>query len=111
MKSQSRTGCPGHLAAGILTVFTGLAILSQSRTGCPGHLALGEWEELPSDIQVSIPNGLPRPFSPTGIAAANAIPRLSQSRTGCPGHLAVEPDDRLSLDTPGLNPERAAQAI
>ncbi len=41
-------------------------------------------------LKVSIPDGLPRPFSPH---AANVIPlhdSAFQSRTGSPGHLAWE---------------------
>src|SRR6266571_2344695 len=37
---------------------------------------------------VSIPNGLPRPFSPDRRATSNQQKRLFQSRPGSPGHLA-----------------------
>src|SRR5205807_1515835 len=38
-------------------------VLFQSRTGFPGHLALGFLPAATAVVDVSIPNGLPRPFS------------------------------------------------
>src|SRR5947209_5794642 len=61
--SQSRTGFPGHLASLTDVFVASNSKSSQSRTGFPGHLAgmdYGSEQALPT---VSIPNGLPRPFS------------------------------------------------
>ncbi len=85
---------------------------------------------------VSIPNGLPRPFSRYAIGRDRAVDALFQSRTGFPGHLASasEPTSHLAQPLfqsrtgfPGhlaaddfqlprfhdssFNPERASQAI
>ncbi len=59
---QSQTGFPGHLA-GTHSSNTCRTRRFQSQTGFPGHLArhlVLSWEP---PLSVSIPNGLPRPFS------------------------------------------------
>ncbi len=61
---QSRTGFPGHLASGCAHATLYLNALFQSRTGFPGHLAKGRNNAERQSWGVSIPNGLPRPFSP-----------------------------------------------
>ncbi len=89
------------------------AVMFQSRTGFPGHLANATMTRLSHKCKVSIPNGLPRPFSPgcsmgsgrkSNVSIPNGLPRpfslcpvahqsmactSFQSRTGFPGHLAV----------------------
>jgi len=61
-------------------------------------------------FDVSIPNGLPRPFRP-----GNTIRELYdgvkfQSRTGFPGHSDAE-TGAIGRALAGFNPERASQAI
>ena len=60
--------------------------LFQSRTGFPGHLALAYQCAYPGNQYVSIPNGLPRPFS-------QLMLKICEERKE------------------GFNPERASQAI
>ena len=83
----------------------------QSQTGFPGHLAMEFYYSLPEDDPVSIPDGLPRPFSRRRRGPQRAVIVRFQSQTGFPGHLAV-------VDTPSVidihqrfNPRRASQAI
>src|SRR5262249_1310900 len=62
-----------------------------SRTGSPGHLA-AEALSAPAQLGgVSIPNGLPRPFSPLGLSMITMRVIKFQSRTGSPGNLACYP--------------------
>ncbi len=83
LEFQSQTGFPGHLA--LATARESIsALMFQSQTGFPGHLALKDddlWGAFqsqtgfpghlapcirlpsPRDSTVSIPDGLPRPFS------------------------------------------------
>src|SRR6266487_351351 len=108
---QSRTGSPGHLAVQLCFYACWLDMF-QSRTGSPGHLAVIQMVGSLSRISVSIPNGLPRPFSPMEflqdrwnkkVSIPNGLPghlairidmaspvssQQFQSRTGSPGHLA-----------------------
>ena len=82
---QSRTGSPGHLAtAAPHTYLTDCKF--QSRTGSPGHLAISGPQKTGEPMEVSIPNGLPRPFSRR---PGRAVPDAWHS----------------------FNPERAPQAI
>ncbi len=87
---QSRTGFPGHLAR--------VARKSISRKDCvsipnglPRPFSHAYHAREPGAIPVSIPNGLPRPFS---LWCAHCIAHAAlpfQSRTGFPGHLAFAP--------------------
>src|SRR6266487_2188246 len=60
----------------------------QSRTGSPGHLAWGIGTAVFVNAIVSIPNGLPRPFSLYSSFKTDLLLNMFQSRTGSPGHLA-----------------------
>ncbi len=60
---------------------------------------------------VSIPNGLPRPFSPRLAFPSEQGHYKFQSRTGSPGHLALESALHILDAINGFNPERAPQAI
>ncbi len=60
----------------------------QSQTGFPGHLALCGRPGPVRQCAVSIPDGLPRPFSHSDQAITGVEGRLFQSQTGFPGHLA-----------------------
>src|SRR6266567_3582202 len=60
---QSRTGSPGHLAGCQWHECTLVLLWFQSRTGSPGHLASDRYERREAITPVSIPDGLPRPFS------------------------------------------------
>src|SRR6266702_2022662 len=86
---QSRTGFPGHLADTRCNLFTFLYRWFQSRTGFPGHLAPGNGTPFRLPIIVSIPNGLPRPFSRYNAYCVAIRYDWFQSRTGFPGHLAL----------------------
>ncbi len=111
---QSRTGFPGHLASHQSRAGGRPGNGFQSRTGFPGHLAvtlaLGRCEDIfvsiPNGLPrpfsrqifdflrrmrffVSIPNGLPRPFSPDIQPFMQQLTKVFQSRTGFPGHLAL----------------------
>src|SRR6266571_5213454 len=63
-------------------------MMFQSRTGSPGHLAGKGGSLLVHAETVSIPNGLPRPFSPIIDTPFIFSKFQFQSRTGSPGHLA-----------------------
>ncbi len=68
---QSPTGFPGHLASTGQPAAAAKPETFQSPTGFPGHLAGGAaviLRKLPARA-VSIPNGLPRPFSHAGAVA------------------------------------------
>ncbi len=60
---------------------------------------------------VSIPNGLHRPFSPEYWRRSLAGARSFQSRTGSTGHLAAYDLPHDVEGGHGFNPERAPQAI
>ncbi len=82
---QSPTGSPGHLAFQF-PMLSDYYTSFQSPTGSPGHLAQIDLAEKLRNPYVSIPNGLPRPFS-----------------------LKIA---RMLLASPnGFNPQRAPQAI
>src|SRR6266702_4716846 len=61
----------------------------QSRTGSTGHLALIEVPGYNEVDEVSIPNGLHRPFSLSRRRATASPAWQFQSRTGSTGHLAL----------------------
>ncbi len=62
LEFQSQTGFPGHLA--LATARESIsALMFQSQTGFPGHLALKDDDLWGAHFVVSIPDGLPRPFS------------------------------------------------
>src|SRR5258708_6691826 len=109
----------------------------QSRTGSTGHLAcFTNPSNKVERYSVSIPNGLPRPFSPRCFSGTIPALALFQSRTGSTGHLAntkgpflyfgaiavsipnglprpFSPTmpDKYDADYECFNPERAPQAI
>src|SRR6266568_2258313 len=62
----------------------------QSRTGSPGHLAGHLDRPAVARHVVSIPDGLPRPFSLQFRETQGCNKVWFQSRTGSPGHLAAE---------------------
>src|SRR6266571_3516586 len=63
--------------------------LFQSRTGSTGHLALIDVPGYNEVDEVSIPNGLHRPFSLSRRRATASPAWQFQSRTGSTGHLAL----------------------
>src|SRR6266568_2329468 len=95
---QSRTGSPGHLAHEVFLLSFEISRF-QSRTGSPGHLAVEELDRWAKQWAVSIPNGLPRPFSRTVPIVGEGTLGEFQSRTGSPGHLALVQFERVGLTT------------
>src|SRR6266568_1679807 len=67
----------------------------QTRTGFPGHLAFRWISEIGSDLTISNPNGLPRPFSQDDRDYHRDGESLFQTRTGFPGHLAMVAGQQL----------------
>src|SRR6266702_1590735 len=106
---QSRTGFPGHLAIRRRQVFR-LSRMVSIPNGLPRPFSLFLSSLYSKEMGVSIPNGLPRPFSLTLRLQVSLVLEF-QSRTGFPGHLAKEAVERMDVSRKSFNPERASQAI
>src|SRR6266567_1588693 len=110
LEFQSQTGFPGHLA--LATARESIsALMFQSQTGFPGHLALKDDDLWGAHFVVSIPDGLPRPFSPGIFLSVVSRNWMFQSQTGFPGHLAWEFPLSFRGSLSCFNPRRASQAI
>src|SRR5438105_388528 len=88
----------------------------QSLTGSPSHLDTVTFPQAVSGDNVSIPNGLPKPFKLALTASAGSLILPFQSLTGSPSHLDddqhADPEAILEVSIPnGLpKPFRPSQA-
>ncbi len=108
---QSQTGFPGHLAGKMITSEQ-LALRVSIPDGLPRPFShRQDLQRRRSQVRVSIPDGLPRPFSRTMPSVSMVGGRVFQSQTGFPGHLAGQLVMHVDLFVEGFNPRRASQAI
>ena len=108
---QSQTGFPGHLAGKMITSEQ-LALRVSIPDGLPRPFShRQDLQRRRSQVRVSIPDGLPRPFSRTMPSVSMVGGRVFQSQTGFPGHLADEITEREQERKERFNPRRASQAI
>ncbi len=83
----------------------------QSRTGSPGHLARHSPPLALLTYLVSIPNGLPRPFSLRTLPRRHLKRKRVSIPNGLPRPFSLNNDYVWYLPNSSFNPERAPQAI